>query len=60
MSKKDVKKPAKGQVEKKQEEKSKVNFEELIFNNLSNFKMVYDCSGFHFTDLNLSVRLLLT
>lgn len=41
--------------EKKVEEKQKVNFEELIFANLSDCKLVYDNSGYQYTKLDLSV-----
>jgi len=45
MSKKDTKKSMKSQ----EEPKSKVNFEDLIINNQSAFKMVADNSGYYFT-----------
>lgn len=44
-----MKKEAKKVAEKKPDEKQKVNFEEMIFSNLSNFKLTYDSTGYHFT-----------
>ncbi len=38
------------------EEKQKVNFEEIIWQNLSNPQLTFDKTGFTFVDLNLSVR----
>lgn len=53
--KKDTKKaPVKGP-EKKPDEKVKVNFEEIIFTNLANFKLNQDCSGYAYTKLDLCV-----
>lgn len=44
--KKDTKKAAVKAPEKKVDDKVKVNFEELIFTNLSGFKLTYDSSGY--------------
>ena len=53
--KKEAKKAAAKGPEKKQDDKMKVNFEELIFTNLSAFKLTYDQSGYQYTSLELSV-----
>jgi len=53
--KKDAKKATVKGPEKKADEKVKVNFDEIIFTNLANFKLVFDCSGFQYTKLDLSV-----
>ncbi|CAD8145854.1 unnamed protein product [Paramecium pentaurelia] len=50
------KKEAKKQPKQQEESKSKINFEELIMNNLSGFKMVQDNSGYHFTILNINQK----
>lgn len=40
----------------KESNTKKVNFEELIFKNISQPKMALDYSGYHFTYLDLSVE----
>ena len=50
------KKAAKKPGDKKSEDKPKVNFDEIILQNLSAPKLSLDNSGYHFTELDLSVR----
>jgi hypothetical protein len=57
--KKDVKKLSKG-LEKKTDDKIKINFEELIFSNLSAFKLTYDLAGYQYTELDLSVFIVIS
>lgn len=41
--------------QKKQEDKPKLNYEELVMKNLSNPRLALDRSGYHFTELDLCV-----
>ena len=41
--------------DKKREEKVKINYEEMIWNNLSNPRLTLDKSGYTFVELSLKV-----